>query len=236
MPTEKPRVTITMDRSQLSRIEDYRYSKKLKNQTQAILSLIESGFDELDKNKKNTSTLSGEAHNIAIRYQKLDTYGKAAVQAIMTEEEIRIKEQSDLELFTPKAEPKIIPLYLTPAAAGYASPAFGSDYEPYELNEDDPQGADFAIKIQGDSMEPHFPDGSIAFCNRDPISDGDIGVFFVDGDIYCKQYHKDSMGMTYLFSLNRKRSDADITLSLNGNQSFACFGRIITKKRLPLPM
>ena len=119
--------------------------------------------------------------------------------------------------------------------AGYASPAFGSEYEDYTLTDEDPRGAEFAIKLQGDSMEPHFPDGSIVFCNRDPIGDGDIGVFFVDGDIFCKQYHKDRLGMIYLFSLNRKRADADIILSQNSNRGFACFGRIITKKKLPLP-
>ena len=43
MPTEKPRVTITMTDDQLKEIETYRYGRKMKNQTQAILSLIERG-------------------------------------------------------------------------------------------------------------------------------------------------------------------------------------------------
>ena len=47
---------------------------------------------------------------------------------------------------------KIIPLYMTPAAAGYASPAFGDDYEDYEVAAD--SEADFAVRIAGDSMEP----------------------------------------------------------------------------------
>lgn len=44
MPTEKPRITITMTKDQLERIEDYRYGNKMKNQTQAILSLIDKGM------------------------------------------------------------------------------------------------------------------------------------------------------------------------------------------------
>lgn len=47
MPTEKPRVTITMSEEQLAQIEHYRYGNKMKNQTQAILSLIEKGMDLL---------------------------------------------------------------------------------------------------------------------------------------------------------------------------------------------
>lgn len=49
MPTEKPRVTITMTEEQLRQIEDYRFNNKIKNQTQAILSLVEKGIDELER-------------------------------------------------------------------------------------------------------------------------------------------------------------------------------------------
>lgn len=47
MPTEKPRITITMSEEQLAQIEDYKFGNKMKNQTQAILSLIEKGMDKL---------------------------------------------------------------------------------------------------------------------------------------------------------------------------------------------
>jgi hypothetical protein len=45
MPTEKPRVTITMTEEALNRINEFRFKFKYKNQTQAILSLIEKGFE-----------------------------------------------------------------------------------------------------------------------------------------------------------------------------------------------
>lgn len=47
MPTEKPRITITMTEEQFKQVEDYRFGNKMKNQTQAILSLIAMGFAEL---------------------------------------------------------------------------------------------------------------------------------------------------------------------------------------------
>ena len=134
----------------------------------------------------------------------------------------------------PEEEPKVIPLYSCPAAAGYASPVFNEDYEPYELKPEDPQGAMFAVRLQGDSMEPDFPDGSIVFCNKDPMADGDIGIFSVDGASVCKQYHREGP-MAFLFSLNRARADADVMLLPGGNQTLVCQGRVITRKRYRVP-
>ena len=52
MPTQKPRITITMDSELFNRIEDFRFKNKYKNQTQAILDLIKSGFNELESYNK----------------------------------------------------------------------------------------------------------------------------------------------------------------------------------------
>ena len=49
MPTENPRVTITMSDEQLQQINNFRYENKMKNQTQAILSLISKGFQEIER-------------------------------------------------------------------------------------------------------------------------------------------------------------------------------------------
>ena len=37
MPTEKPRVTITMSQEQLSKIDEYRFGHKIKNQLSFLL-------------------------------------------------------------------------------------------------------------------------------------------------------------------------------------------------------
>ena len=67
---------------------------------------------------------------------------------------------------------------------------------PYELKPEDPKSASYAIRIQGDSMEPAFHDGGIAFVNHDALDNGDIGVFCVDGGTVIKQYYHDPLGMT----------------------------------------
>lgn len=132
-------------------------------------------------------------------------------------------------------EPRVIPLYRTPAAAGYASPVCGEDFDYIPADAAVPRGAEFAVRIQGNSMEPEIADGSIVYVNRDPMENGDVGIFCVDGDMLCKQYYHDPLGMTYLFSLNRARADADVLLPRSSGRTLVCFGRVMLQRRPPLP-
>ena len=189
--------------------------------------------------EKAAAPYSSAAMELARDYdERLDAWGRKQVRSTADVEIARCEDESRFmeEAAPPEEEPKVIPLYWSPAAAGLAAPILGDDYDHYVLTAEDPQGAVFAIRVQGDSMEPHFPDGSIAFCNKDPLQDGDIGVFCLDGDSFIKQYHYDKMmGMTYLFSLNRDRADADKLIPRTGGQTLTCFGRVMTKRRYPIP-
>lgn len=133
-----------------------------------------------------------------------------------------------------RRDARLIPLYASPAAAGYAAPVPDEDFTYISVDETVPHGADFAVRIQGDSMEPHIADGSTVYVNRDPLADGDVGIFCVDGTMLCKQYHRDPLGVVYLFSLNRARADADVVLTPTGARSLVCFGRVMLPRRLPL--
>ena len=140
-----------------------------------------------------------------------------------------------LEEEPPQEESRIIPLYTSPAAAGFASPVMGEDFKPMVVTADVPGAAEFAVRIQGDSMEPHIADGSIVYVNHDRVSNGDVGIFCVDGEMLCKQYYCDKMGIVYLFSLNRRRADADVVFYKDCGRNLLCFGRVLLPKRLPLP-
>lgn len=48
MPTDKPRVTFAISEDKLAELESYRYENKIKNQSQAILSLIDKGLSSLE--------------------------------------------------------------------------------------------------------------------------------------------------------------------------------------------
>ena len=83
-------------------------------------------------------------------------------------------------------------------------------------------------------MEPVIADGSVVYVNHDPLQNGDVGIFCVDGDMLCKQYYKDPLGVVYLFSLNRRRADADVVLFGDSGRSLTCFGRVMMHAQ-PLP-
>lgn len=192
---------------------------------------------EISTTSKKAPSMSDEAMRMARDYDRLDNWGRQAVRDLTDTELARMEDEARLMNGAMlEEEPKIINLYAEPAAAGIAVPTIGVDFEPYTLKPDDPQGAAFAVRLQGDSMEPYFPDGSIVFVNHDAMVNGDIGIFCVDSGTVCKQYYRDPLGIVYLFSLNRKRSDADVILGPSGNRTLICQGRVITKRRFPIPM
>lgn len=162
------------------------------------------------------------------KYRRLPDRAKKLVDVIIEHE---LGAQPERESSVGK---KVIPLYATPAAAGYASPALGDDYEDYSVSAS--SAADFAVRIAGDSMEPYIHDGDIALCRRGAIiHDGDVGLFFVDGDMKCKQYCQDYSGNVHLFSANRDRSDADVFIKASAGITIMCFGKVLLEKSIPLP-
>ena len=127
--------------------------------------------------------------------------------------------------------------YLVPAAAGYASPIEGEDYEEIPLPEGAPADADFCIEIQGDSMEPYIKDGQRVYVKRGaPIKEFEPGIFFVDGDVFCKQFCPGFAGETYLLSANPLREDANITIHRDGGRNCVYFGKVLLNQKLPRPV
>lgn len=187
--------------------------------------------DVVPSQKKQNDITLNEFDHIK-KYRALDGHGKKVVDFILNTEYERVKSEATAEQEKPTT--KIIPLYLSPAAAGYTSPILGEDYEDYEVPAS--SEADYAVRIDGDSMEPYIKDKSIVLVKKTvDLKDGDVGIFSVDNDMYCKQYCQDHIGNVYLFSLNRKRKDADITVWHNSGQTLWCFGKVLMKKRVPLP-
>lgn len=174
---------------------------------------------------------SGEEQRLLEKYRALSLTGRRTVSALVDSLTLW---QTELEEERPETELRQIPLYFSPAAAGYAAPAFGEDYELIAVTGDVPPGAELAVRIQGDSMEPAIADGSVVYVNHDPLQNGDVGIFCVDGDMLCKQYYRDPLGMVYLFSLNRRRADADVLFPRGSGRSLTCFGRVIMHSQ-PLP-
>ena len=74
-----------------------------------------------------------------------------------------------------------------------------------------PNGTDFCLKVNGDSMEPTFNNGDYVFIKRETdFRNGSIGVVIVNGDAYLKKIYitPDSIK---LVSLNKKYKDITVT-------------------------
>lgn len=91
MPTDKPRVTFTISEEKLAELEEYKVEKKIKNQTQAILSLIEKGLSDFESKEGKASPYSEEAQELAKDYDGLDDHGKRVVRLLADEEKARCK-------------------------------------------------------------------------------------------------------------------------------------------------
>ena len=124
---------------------------------------------------------------------------------------------------------KIIPLFGTAAAAGPGEFDTGLPWEEYSVPAD--SGADFAVRISGDSMEPVLQDGQIALCAEKVPQIGDVTVMMVNGALLVKQFISDSYGNIYLRSLNRARRDLDLDVMVSGNDTVTCYGIVILRRR-----
>lgn len=150
-------------------------------------SVEELVFEEAEEKK-----VSPEEKRILDLYAILDARGKDTVLSLLEQEAGHSQE---------KGRP--FPVYDSPAAAGRGEPVFGEEQSTIFAREGEiPQGADFGVRISGDSMEPMFFDGDLAYVARtNTIRSGEIGVFLLNGESYCKKY-KVEQGKTYLVSLN----------------------------------
>ena len=185
-----------------------------------------------DSFQHNKQPLDQKERRLLENYRGLSPLGRETVRTMV---DALCAYRDEAEAGPGAAEPRIIPLYRTPAAAGYAAPAFGEDFDYIPVTGDVPPAAEFGVRIQGDSMAPYIADGSVAYVNRDPLKAGDVGIFCVDGEMLCKQYVRDQLGMVYLFSLNRRRADADVVLPRDSGRTMVCFGRVLLSSRPKAP-
>ena len=84
--------------------------------------------------------------------------------------------------------------------------------------------ADFAVEVDGDSMEPDYLNGDILLVQSTPtIEVGEVGVFTLNGDGYVKE-----LGEGELLSRNPKYDP----IPIHESDSLQCWGRVIGKTEL----
>lgn len=228
MPTNKPRVTFALSQGQLERLEDYRIDQRIKNQSQAILSLIEKGLSDIEKSGTAFEEPPEEKRKLdelVKKYRLLDPYGKEAVDGVLDVESRRCEEERQKQIailreqweqmdaaeeIAPDASEMLV--YINPAAAG--TPLYAeSDFERLTFPTDKvPRGADFGIRISGRSMEPTVMDGSIAWVRkRQEIPNEAVGIFMLNDAAVCKRFFKKDNGSVQLKSDNPDFPDVPVT-------------------------
>ncbi len=126
-------------------------------------------------------------------------------------------------LYEPRAERgRTIKLYTLAASAGPGQFLDDGDYTWIDAH-GAPDGADFAVRVAGDSMEPRFRDGQTVYVKASPtVRDGEMGLFSWQGSGYIKQMHDRPDGV-YLHSLNPAYGDIPVT----DPAQLRVFGRIL---------
>lgn len=193
-------------------------------------------------NCSETLLLSKNEELLIYNYRSLDNYGKKAVDAICTIEKTRVKTERDKTgsntdiILLQKGHSRFIPLYTTPSAAGLSVPLDNTEFEMISVNDSIPKDADFAVRIQGDSMLPYIHDNDIVYVKRNcKLLNGDIGIFCVNGAMYCKQYYIDKFGNVILISANPSLKHTNINIKINSDARVQCYGKVLVDFRTELP-
>ena len=150
------------------------------------------------------------------KYRSLDQTDKKAIDDLLdTLSSRRMEHPQEFMVIQP---PILVPYYGHIASAGTGQYVF--DDIPPELieleYEMDNMEVDFAIGVNGDSMEPTYSDGDTLLVKKTDVRKGDIGIFMVDGEAFVKE-----LGNRVLISHNKKYKDIAITSDTK------CIGKVI---------
>ena len=165
---------------------------------------------------------SPEERTLVEKYRALSPAGRQTIHTLLD------------ALCRMQGEPaRTIPLYRSPAAAGAAAPVPGLDYELLTVTGDVPPAAELAVRMEGNSMAPYIPSGSVIYIHHAPLANGDVGLFCIGGAMLVRQYARGEGGAVRLLPLNRTAGEV-LTVPTGGVSGPTCFGRALLRT-LPLP-
>ena len=98
---------------------------------------------------RHTFVYSDEERRMVEKYRALPLSGRQMIHSVL---DSLTEMQEEWRQDTTEDNIRTIPLYASPAAAGFAAPVFQEDYDLIPVTGDVPAGAELAVRIQGDSM------------------------------------------------------------------------------------
>lgn len=152
---------------------------------------------------------------------KLDEYRKILIASGMFKPSVK----AEIIEFPKRRE---VPMYLMAVSAGTGEFLDDDNHDMIEIPESIPEcinesDIDFAVHIHGNSMEPRFTDQQIIWVHKcTELSENDIGIFYLNGEAYCKKFHKTKKGIS-LISLNKDYNP----ISIRESDEFRIFGKVI---------
>lgn len=115
------------------------------------------------------------------------------------------------------------PLYDLGASAGTGQFLDSSSYEMVELPDAVPANVTFGLHVSGDSMEPTLLDGETIWVQMQrELNNGDIGVFYLDGNAFVKEYKATEKGV-WLVSHN----PAYEPIAIDENSDARVYGKVV---------
>lgn len=116
------------------------------------------------------------------------------------------------------------------AAAGLGNYLSDSNHN-YEYMEfpvaEVPARANFGVLISGDSMEPLIKNGEIVWVEPAPeVNNGDIGIFSLNGESYCKKLHIEYNGSGRVVSLLSLNEDYK-PIRIHESDDLRTFGKVL---------
>lgn len=156
------------------------------------------------------------------KYRLLDDFGRDTINIALERETQRIEQLKNMENKAQITIPnRIINYYYRLASAGTGQIIF--DMPPSKKieipNIPKYKKVDYAIGVNGNSMEPVFSDGDILLVEMtNNIDVGEIGIFTVDEECYVKK-----LGQGELISLNPDYNNIPL------DETARCMGKVLDK-------
>ena len=132
-----------------------------------------------------------------------------------------------------------MPVSYLPASAGTGAFLDEGNFEMVSFPKDSvPDGAEFGIRVSGDSMMPVYNDGQIVWVQEcKEIRPGEVGIFIYDGDGYIKVYDEqepdnpdeftDSYGVRHMQPVMISYNQAYAPKVVSPNAKFQIVGRVL---------
>lgn len=185
----------------------------------ALSNFLNVSTDFLLLGEEKSPSLQDDEQELLNCYKKLPErerqrlIGRASALAEVYEEQVQRKKHISVNTN--------IKVYDIAAGAGISTPF--TDDDKYSIKEfpqtDVPSNADCGIYINGDSMEPKYPNGCLVWVKEtQEILCDDIIIAILNGEPFCKIYQEDG-----LYSFNEKYKPIKVT----ENDNFSVFGKVI---------